>query len=69
MTKYNAKTEAEITKAITYYLETLGVKKSKVASKFLVPYCLFTERLKGRLAQNTKGGYNTALTIAQEDGL
>ena len=69
MTKYSAETEAEIAKAIAYYLETPGVKKSKVTAKFLVPYCLFTERLKGHLAQNTKGGYNTTLTITQEDGL
>ena len=67
MTKYSAEIEVEIAKAITYYLETPGVKKSKVAAKFLVPYRLFTERLKGRPAQNAKGGYNTALTIVQED--
>ena len=47
MTKYSAEIEAEIAKAITYYLKTLGVKESKVAAKFLV-YHLFTERLKGR---------------------
>ena len=49
MTKYSAETEADIAKAITYYLETPGVKKSKVTAKFLVPYRLFTQRLKGRL--------------------
>ena len=69
MTKYNAKTEAEITKAITYYLETLGVKKSKIISKFLVPYSLFIEHLKDYLVQNTKGDYNTTLTIIQKDEL
>ena len=40
MTKYSAEIEVEIAKAITYYLETPGVKKSKVAAKFLVPYRL-----------------------------
>ena len=63
MTKYSAETEADIAKAITYYLETLGVKKSKVTAKFLVPYRLFTYLLKGCPAQNAKGGYNTTLTI------
>ena len=43
MTKYSVKIEAEIAKAITYYLKTPGVKKSKVAAKFLVPYRLFIE--------------------------
>ena len=69
MTKYSAETEAEIAKAITYYLATLGVKKSKFTAKFIVPYCLFTERPKDRPAQNTKEGYNTAFTIAQEVSL
>ena len=64
MTKYSAETEAEIAKAITYYLETPGVKKLKVTAKFLVPYHLFTYCLKGCPAQNAKGGHNTALTIA-----
>ena len=69
MTKYSPETEPEIAKAITYYLETLGVKKSKVTAKFLVPYHLFTYRLKGYLVQNAKGDYNTAFTVTQEDVL
>ena len=69
MTKYSTETEADIAKAITYYLETPGVKKSKVTAKFLVPYRLFTQRLKGCLVQNAKGGYNTAFTVVQEDVL
>ena len=47
MTKYSVEIKAEIIKAIAYYLETPGVKKSKVVAKFLVPYRLFIERLKG----------------------
>ena len=61
MTKFNAEREADIAKAIKYYNETLGLKKSKAAAKFLVPYDLFKNRLEGRLAQNTKGGNNKAL--------
>ena len=38
MTKFDPTREADISKAIKYYLETVGIKKSKVAAKFLVPY-------------------------------
>ena len=54
MTKFNPVREAEIAKAIKYFLETLGAKKSKAAAKFFVPYRQFKVRLNSRLAQNTK---------------
>ena len=38
MTKFDPVREADIGKAIKYYLETPGTKKSKAAAKFLVPY-------------------------------
>jgi hypothetical protein len=38
MTKFDSVREVEIAKAIKYFLETLGVKKSTAAAKFFVPY-------------------------------
>jgi hypothetical protein len=69
MTKFDPVRETEIAKAIKYFLETPGVKKSKAAAKFFVPYRQFKARLNGRPAQNTKGGTNTTLIVAQENGL
>jgi len=51
MTKFDPVREPDISKAIKYYLETPGTKKSKAAAKFLVPYRQFKARLNGRLAQ------------------
>ena len=58
MTKFDTTREANITKGIKYLEQNPGVKKSKVARQFHVPYYLFKSCLKGRLVQNTKGGYN-----------
>ena len=69
MTKFDVEREANIAKAIKHYDETPGVKKSKAAAKFHVPYRLFKARLEGRPAQNTKGGTNKALNADQEDAL
>lgn len=38
MAKFNLKREIDITKAIKYYLDILGVKKSCVAAKYHVLY-------------------------------
>ena len=69
MTKFSADREADIAKVIKYYEETPGVKKSKVAAKFLVPYRLFKACLEGRPAQNTKGGDNKVLNKDQQGAL
>jgi hypothetical protein len=69
MTKFNAKREADIARAIKYLERTLDVKKSKVAIKFHVPYCFLKARLKSRNPQNVKGGYNKALDSDQDDVL
>ena len=69
MTKFSADREVDIAKAIKYYSETPGVKKSKIAVKFLIPYRLFKARLEGRPTRNTKGGYNKVLNKDQEDAL
>jgi hypothetical protein len=69
MTKFNAERDANITRAIEYLKRTLGVKKSKVAIKFHVPYRLLKTRLKGRNLQNAKGSYNKALDSDQDDTL
>ena len=69
MTKFNAEREANIAKAIKYYNQTPGVKKSKAAAEFLILYNLFKKRLEGRPAQNTKGGNNKALNSDQEHAL
>jgi hypothetical protein len=69
MTKFNAKREADIARAIEYLERTPGVKKSKVTIKFHVPYRLLKARLKGQNLQNAKGGYNKALDSDQDNVL
>jgi hypothetical protein len=69
MTKFNTEREADIAKAISYYIQYPDMKKSKVAAKFHVPYRQFKARLAGRPAQNSKGGDNKALNSVQEDTL
>ena len=69
MTKFDLIRETDISKAIKYYLETLGIKKSKTAAKFLVLYRQFKARLNSRPAQNTKEGNNTVLSVTQKDKL
>ena len=62
MTKFDLTREANIAKGIKYLKQNPGVKKSKVAYQFHVPYHLFKSRLEGRPAQNTKGGHNQNLS-------
>ena|SRR5882757_9986036 len=69
MIKFDIEREANIAKAIKYYDETLGIKKSKVVTKFHVPYRLFKVCFEGRLVQNTKKGTNKTLNTNQEDVL
>ena len=69
MAKYNAERESNIAKAISFFQNTPGIKKSVAAAKFHVPYRLFKARLEGRPAQNTKGGHNKALNSDQEEVL
>jgi hypothetical protein len=69
MTKFNAEREADIARAIEYLERTPGVKKSKVAIKFHVPYRLLKARLEGRNPQNAKEGYKKALDSDQDDAL
>jgi hypothetical protein len=38
MIKFNSEREADIIKAIKYYLETPGIKKSHIAAKYYIPY-------------------------------
>jgi len=56
MTKFNADTENRIANAIDYTKKNPGVKLSKVAVKFVVPYDLFYCCLHGRGASNTHSG-------------
>ena len=69
MTKFDTACEETLQKAIKYLYDNPGSKKSSVAHKFCVPLRLFTDRLSGRLAQNTKGGKNKALNDVQDDAL
>ena len=62
MTKFDTMREANIAKGIKYLEQNPGVKKSKVARQFHVPYYLFKSCLKGRPAQNTKGSHNQNLS-------
>ena len=66
MTKFNAEREVDIAKAIKYFIDTPGVKKSQAAAKYHIPYRLFKARLNSRPSQNTKGGNNKALNSVQE---
>ena len=47
MTKFDPTRETNITKDIKYLKQNPGVKKSKVAHQFHVPYRLFKSRLEG----------------------
>ena len=69
MTKFDPMREENLQKAIKYLYDNPDAKKSRVAHQFCVPLRLFNDRLNSCPAQNTKGGYNKALTDVQEDAL
>jgi len=69
MTKFNPEVENRIANAIAFSQKNPGIKLSKVAVQFVVPYDLFYRRLHGRGASNTHGGHNKALNATQDSAL
>jgi hypothetical protein len=69
MTKFDPEVEKRIANAIVFSQENPGLKLSKVAVQFVVPYNLFYRRLHGRAAGNTHGGHNKALDATQDNAL
>jgi len=76
MTKFNADTEHCIANAIDCAQKNLGVKLSKVAVKFVVPYDLFYRCLHGRCPQlhreselHHASDWRTYVTILYQDSI
>ena len=69
MAKFEPEEEKRIAQASDFYARNPYVKKSVIARKFRVKLRLWKARLAGRIAQNTKGGHNKALSHDQEEGL
>ena len=69
MVKFDPMMEGRMADAIRFYHENPHLKKTKVATQFLVSYNQFRARLQGRAAQNSKGGHNKRLGEIQEASL
>lgn len=69
MAKYDPEMEARMAKAIAHKRINPHIKTGKLAQLFVVKQKLLQRRLKGRPAQNTKGGHNKVLNSVQDEGL